>query len=510
MDTTHVVGEKGKPTHLSAYLLDSMTRAVLDELSRKPAIFSHGLSAKVSDFLRKDGWEMKVHNALFLRETSRLAYDEEFEFMKNAMSAWTKRVVKSINAMCTELSLPLARKRNSKQAASYAVKWETLSTECGNLKSGLKPIYSPKDFYDVITNIKNPNMSSHQCDAVSLGLIAVDIGVKTAHELREMFRELDPSRYQHLGTDNQTMSEFESDRVLLGRKVSSSGSVAAARQFLKFGCPMGLRGKLWAVALGVEFDAFDLSYFDQLKSSVIEYDLLMDSILMQDVRMTSANDEYFFVFEDVLHQVVLALSRDVNIRDCNQQTTRLKSYIRGNLGNPQFMVTYPPSGVVPFYGFSLYVTPFCYLFQSSVEVYLCFSEFYRKYLHRLHSISSHCESIMGLSRQFEDLLQSEQWVLFQHLIHVGVQPLKLVFNWLMQAFAGLLDSFQTFLLWDRIIGFDSLLLLPVLAVGILTFRKDSLLQARSVAETEAILSDIGFVSVVPLIQMCLFGRLSEG
>ena len=499
-------------THIPAYLLDSMKRAVLDEMSKKPATFSDStqissdsLAAKVSDFLQRDGWEVKVHNDLFLRLGSKAPPDKELEFMEDVKTAWMKRIVKSINSMCTELSLPLARKRSSQQAASYMAKWETLSTESGTLKSGLKPVYSTDDFYDVIVNIKNPNLSVHQGDAAYWGLIPVEIGVKTACQLQQMFGELDPSRYQHLGTDDQIASEFESERVLLGRKVADRGSVAASRQFLKFGCPMGLRGQLWKTALGVEFDPFHISYFDQLRSSVIEYDLLIDSILMQDVRMTSANDEHFFVFEDVLHQVILALSRDIRLLDCKEQT-HLKSYIRGKLGNPDFMVTYPPSGIVPFYGFSLYITPFCYFFESSVKVYLCFSQFYRSHLHRLHNISSHFESIVGLSRQFEDLLQSKEWALFQHFVSVGVQPLRLIFNWLVQAFAGPLDSYQTFLLWDRIIGFDSLLLLPVLAVGILMFRKESLMKAMCLVEVEAILSDIRFVRVIPLIQLCLFGR----
>jgi hypothetical protein len=489
-----------------------MKRAVLDEMRRKPATFSDGLSsssdslvAKVSDFLQRDGWQVKVHNALFLQLASNDPPNEQLDFLEDVKTAWMKRIVKSINSMCTELSLPLARKRSSQQAASYLTKWETLSTESGNLKSGLKPVFSTDDFYDVIVNIKNPNLSVHQGDAAYWGLIPVEIGVKTACELQQLFEELDPKRHQHLGTDDQISNEFESERVLLGRKVADQGSVATSRQFLKFGCPMGLRGQLWKTALGVEFDPFHVSYFDQLKSSVVEYDMLIDSILMQDVRMTSANDEHFFVFEDVLHQVILALSRDVRLLNHKEQTC-LKSYIRGKLGNVDYMVTYPPSGIVPFYGFSLYITPFCYFFESSVKIYLCFSQFYQRHLHRLHNISSHVESIVGLSRQFEDLLQSKEWALFQHLISLGVQPLKLTFNWLMQAFAGPLDSYQTFLLWDRIIGFDSLLLLPVLAVGILMFRKESLMKATSLVEVEAILSDIRFVRVIPLIQLCLFGK----
>lgn len=42
--------------------------------------------------------------------------------------------------------------------------------------------------------------------------------------------------------------------------------------------------------------------------------------------------------------------------------------------------------------------------------------------------------------------------------------------WIMSGFVGYLAPSETLLLWDRIIGFDSLLVLPVLAVAIMTFR----------------------------------------
>ena len=41
----------------------------------------------------------------------------------------------------------------------------------------------------------------------------------------------------------------------------------------------------------------------------------------------------------------------------------------------------------------------------------------------------------------------------------------------MTAFAGHLEVGEVLLLWDRIIGFDSLLPLPLLAVAVLAFRR---------------------------------------
>lgn len=59
----------------------------------------------------------------------------------------------------------------------------------------------------------------------------------------------------------------------------------------------------------------------------------------------------------------------------------------------------------------------------------------------------------------------------QHLRGLGCPPLHLALPWIMTAFAGHLAVGEVLLLWDRIIGFDSLLPLPLLAVAVLAFRR---------------------------------------
>ena len=63
---------------------------------------------------------------------------------------------------------------------------------------------------------------------------------------------------------------------------------------------------------------------------------------------------------------------------------------------------------------------------------------------------------------------------------------------------------QVLLLWDRVLGFDSLLLLPALAVAIFAFRSRTLLVAESAEEVVEIMADPGRLQVVPLLQFFLF------
>ena len=69
---------------------------------------------------------------------------------------------------------------------------------------------------------------------------------------------------------------------------------------------------------------------------------------------------------------------------------------------------------------------------------------------------------------------------------------------------------QTLLLWDRILGFDDLELLPILAAAIFVYRAKWLLQANEPAHVKRLLAEAGpSLKVVPLLQLFLHdhGRL---
>lgn len=57
-----------------------------------------------------------------------------------------------------------------------------------------------------------------------------------------------------------------------------------------------------------------------------------------------------------------------------------------------------------------------------------------------------------------------------HLHSIGLPISALVLPWIYSAFAGHLQIEEVLLLWDRVLGLDSLLPLPLLAVAIICFR----------------------------------------
>lgn len=504
--------------------LFSKMKADLQKEVAKPHIHVTDMKQSLQTYLRDSGWEVKLQNAVYSQLKSLPAYaasdisqrqvKEPLAFIRKAQMNWEKRIVKSINSMCTELSLPLARKRSSADQAHMSSKFETLGGELDEKQmEKIKPVYAPKDFFEALINIENPSFTPLRKIPSSIkgwGLVKVQLYTKSLQEMKMAYRELDTGNL-HSGVDDALLESsstdsFPSEWNKLGRKVIQHGSALAARQYAKYGCPAGLRGDLWRLILCYEVDDLDLLYFQQLKQYVIEYDMLVDNLITKDIKLTSSNDDDYFVFEDVLCQALLVFSRDTSILQHfeHSSATPPKSYIRGKLGVQDFSVVYPPNGFIPFHGFSLYAAPLGFVCAQAPQLYYLFRQIYTRYFFRLHNISSHPQGILSLCALFENLLQTNEPALFYHLKEVGAHPLRLAFNWLIYAFAGYLETEQLLLLWDRIFAYDSVELLAVLAMAILSYRRTNLMEVTNVQAAQTVLADISTLNTVALLQYVLF------
>ncbi|CAG2235123.1 TBC1 domain family member 19 [Mytilus edulis] len=493
----------------------------------KPGVRLSELKKGVQAGLIHSGWDKRLKNAVFkyLQTKPKLQYPvtppehtkEPLLYLRKAQHAWEKRILKSLNSMCTELNIPLARKRPEKEQKEMNSKWTELGVEGPDLTQ-IRPVYAPKDFLEVIVGIQNPNYHGDNNGFFPLwGIVQVPVKVKSINLLRLQYSEMAINQCQS-GIDDSTdiPSElFDLDRSKLGKKVVNANHGPVAQEFSKKGCPSGLRATLWAQMLCVEVDDVDKLYYEQLKTSVLNHDLLVDSLLYKDVKLTATNDDQYFVFEDFLYQVLLPFSRDTFVLNHFSQNsaTPPKSYIRGKLGVEEFSVLYPPNGVIPFHGFAMYERSTLaistdYIVYLLITRYVLFIDMIdtEDSPYRLHSISSHHQGIVALSLLFEVLLQTHEPELFFHLKTVGCQPLKIAFKWLVRAFSGYLSSDQVLLLWDRILAYNSLEILPVLAVAIFSFRKTNLLKVQSYNAAEAVLADLTTLQVIPLIQLSLFSK----
>lgn len=187
--------------------------------------------------------------------------------------------------------------------------------------------------------------------------------------------------------------------------------------------------------------------------------MIVDKLIFKDVQLTATNDDQYFVFEDVLYQVMLCFSRDPEINDCVQSScdnqvnavtptsttlppTTVTSAVApastpgsSNSANSKTKqqqqqmqqpvpVQYegPPSGVVPFHGICMFAAPFSYLFDNPIKLYFTFRAFYVRYCHRLTTINTHPQGIVSLCLLYEKLLQTHEPQLWSHFRELQIQP----------------------------------------------------------------------------------------
>lgn len=361
-------------------------------------------------------------------------------------------------------------------------------------------VYGPSKLFETCVNIHNSNHErTFNTNIVGWGLIKLELEPLTIKDLRERFADLDPLNRQ-VGLDDQIKEWFSNDATNTAKRLSSGGYIPVLGKVARRGIPSAQRGKIWKQLLGVTGSTKQKAYFDMLLHQWNSSIMVIDDMVVNDVKRTS-DDENYFVFEDVIITVMQAFSRDSYIAEA----ASLKAaplYGVDKLGKKRSC--YPPNGVVPFEGLSLLSAPFTYIFSNPADVYFAFRGMYIKYLCRLHVISSKPQSLIPLCKQFEIMLQNMHPHLYYHLLELNIHPLDIAVNWIFHAFAGYLQVDQLLLLWDRILGFSDLNLLPVLSVAIFLFRAKPVMDTTSQQEIFDLFSDFSTIEIIPLLQAFIF------
>ncbi|EDX03800.1 TBC1 domain family member 19 isoform X1 [Drosophila simulans] len=474
----------------------------LQKLVCNPSVDTHDMRNTLEDAIKSAGLETEIRNIVYNLVRTRLSRTDDknlaikqgakptvsdpLGYLKRAGVLWDRRVRKSLNAMCTELKVPLhGQPRISADREDFMAKWNELSNYNMDL-ANYRPVYAPKDLLEVLLSLKGPAKTTENTDQIPQWEFShIALPVKNLFELRAHYADLLRSD-SYLGVPDLTV---QCQRILEARHAPM------CQQFLKKGCtPAPYRGALWASVLDSKLHDYDIEYWQKLRNAVWTTDHIVDKLVFKDIQLTASNDDQYFVFEDVLYQVLLCFSRDTDIGGCVEYET---FPVKGK--------TYegPPSGVVPFHGICMFAAPFCYLYDSPVSLYYTFRAFYIRYCHRLTTINTHPQGIVSLCLLFEKLLQTYEPQLWSHFRELQIQPLRVVFKWLMRAFSGHLPPDQLLVLWDLILGFDSLEILPLFAIIILSFRKESIMQVASLDSIEAILADLSSIKVLPLVQLAL-------
>jgi hypothetical protein len=206
------------------------------------------------------------------------------------------------------------------------------------------------------------------------------------------------------------------------------------------------------------------------------------------------NNEHFFVFEDLLRNVLPTLFREhLAWLHVHSRVVPRRGHIKA----------------VPFYGLALQAAPLAYIFRSEEDIVLALREMLARYWCQLNALrnappGSGLTTLPNLCEQFEVLLAHDCPDVVRHMLALGLAPVDVALPWVHLAFANALTVESLLLLWDRIIGFDSLLLLPALAASIFKYRARALLGAGSKEELRELLRHTAQLNPVALLQAFLF------
>ncbi|KAJ3217959.1 hypothetical protein HDU67_006987 [Dinochytrium kinnereticum] len=371
-----------------------------------------------------------------------------------------------------------------------------------------------KDPSQLSTRFKQPPIFSNFWASINTPFVSL-----TLEDFRLEFQELSYNQ-KHYGVDD-TIDEAVGDIFLqshcdLGEQAIACNSLRSIRDFAKRGIPSHLRPAVWDFLLQSEWsDDFKIDKSKQkgfhLKAQVMRYDLLIDRVILSDSRQCQ-DDDSFFVFEDIIRDVMILWSRDNWIQrrlsDSNQflgnySVPMEESIIKGQWSIP--IESYPPNGVLPFWGISSYAMIVSFLHSDVESAYMTFRELYVRYFYHLHTISLHPGGIVSLCAHFESFLRQLDACLFLKLnFEFNCQPLKIAFRWMLYGFIGILDIEQVLLLWDRIIGYDKLQILPAVAASIFIFRREALMSAKTERDVETAFADLQAIRVIPLLQHFIF------
>ncbi len=193
-------------------------------------------------------------------------------------------------------------------AEAFHIPSDTFPTKNGTKQFLKNCLFDDMDLYDALKALHLAHHKSSCWSSLSIPIITATIS-----ELRTHFKEFSPG-YQHLGLHDLVKdSKFSEVHTTKGEKVLVDKSILEIREYSKFGIPSSLRPAMWSKMLQSDIidsmDSHVQRLYQELNQKIIKYDLMIDRIICLDAKHAQ-NDDAYFVFEEVICEVVLLWSRD--------------------------------------------------------------------------------------------------------------------------------------------------------------------------------------------------------
>ncbi|EDQ91025.1 uncharacterized protein MONBRDRAFT_31684 [Monosiga brevicollis MX1] len=367
--------------------------------------------------------------------------------------------------------------RSSLQAQAEAERREALaaasrSAEAANQAAALQLVQAPTAWI------------RHGLLAASLpqGMIKVVFAVPSVADLRRAFAQLHPTTVQ-VGIEDQWQNPqhttFVAHRAADTEDILDRQDLAALIDQCRSGCLPDLRARIWMHALCFDQLSDFAVRYNELWSGLAQYSTLSERLAIAESRFLCNLSDVYFIFQDQVSELLVAFLHDKDIcRVLNLDKLPTSQVLEADVSPAVDGRDVPCSGIVLMRGMSLLVAPLAYLSHDMARAYALHRQLYCRYWHRLLTINGAPDGILALCNLFETLMQRHQPELWNHLL--------------------------VLLVWDRIIGFDSLRPLALLAVAIFAYRASVLLRAGTRDEVDAMLMDLSGVEAIVLLQTLIF------
>lgn len=482
---------------MSCNLQDNL-RKILKQKLVQHHVDRNQLGSFIRETLNTGRLKAQIQNMVYVSLKERphkpLEVGAELErHIEQAHLEWRTRLSSSLQNLSVTSGVPVLGPRSHTGCEEVRRCWDALRELLGSTHVWKgEAVYSLVELYQFMVDTAGVWSTSGNVTSVvetgNMSLLQLAMQQPSRQELQDIFQELHPSILQadavvdsHQSFTHKPSGAADYRAVCVIR----SGLYALARQVCKMGCPTSLRFQLWCMALGIDHQSDEHCIrMQELRDQAVSKVSLLDGVMIKDIQACITDSDSFFVFEDIAYQLALLFLRDPAVHGPPEESSA--------------------SPFVPCPGFANYFAPICYLHLEVHLMYAVFVRVYQQFLRPLHSLSCHHSGLLRLCAVFETILQERSPSLVLHLRSHSMEPLQLVFKWIFYAFAGYLDPDQLLWLWDRILGFDSLLVVPVLAAAILEFRSANLMQVTVLSEAEAVIGDLHHVFILPLLQATLF------
>lgn len=440
----------------------ALKQTVQSKLAGSPA---GDLKLQIKKVLDKNGLEDKlrsyINNSVYNFKTDHNLVDSELRIrFGDACKKWKEHLATLLSNFYGEASLELKKQKKNK--------------ETHNQPLPLK-IYDMEDLLRFFSKFR----SKDEDKLVRLQLCYFQ--VPHHKTLVSMFRELNTSEFEHIGETSSLSSPSDAESRAeqdehLDEKEKECLLLAAEEtkpfEFLssfKSGVPPAARYKfMHAFAV---LDGGSAREVSREKDVLGEGEMEVMRFWVKNDALLCCNETSFFNFDEALVEYAqrLLVEREV-LADANESPEDTEMFEKIRM----------PCRIIPCSGFLNHMGLMTYFNKKKDKVYTIIKYLLKNHSGKLYDIRpTNSENIVALGIIFERLFLRTMNPLYIHLRNQDIYPLDVAISWMNCFLVGIFSADQALQLLDRLIGYNTLYLLPVVALSIFKYHEKSLLEIKN-------------------------------